>query len=127
VRLQELLKEVACRGIVFELVFEIAFELAECRERLKVVALKGTITDAIRQALGQNKDAILSTMPYVLGGGCTSWKGSRFWVSVYAAIICATCHPPANHSLVEEWVDVSLVNRHAVPYETTPDLKKTIK
>ena len=55
-RLQELLKEVVCRGIVFE--------LAAGGERLKIVAPKGTITDAIRQELVRYKAAILSLLRY---------------------------------------------------------------
>ncbi len=96
-RLQGLLKEVACRGI--------ALELAGGGECLKVVAPKGTITIEIRQALGRYKEAILSMMRYGLAGGCTCCKDSQFWVSAYSVVICATCHLPADPSLVAEWIE----------------------
>lgn len=95
--LRELLKEVACRGIVFE--------MAGGGECLKIVAPKGTITDAIRQALVRYKEAILSLLRYGRAGGCNCCKNSRFWVSVYAVVICATCHPSADSSLVAEWIE----------------------
>ena len=96
-RLQELLKEVACRGIVLE--------PAGGGERLKIVAPKGTITLEIRQALGRYKEAILTMMRYGLAGGCMCCKGILFWVSMHAVVICVACHPPANRSLAIEWIE----------------------
>jgi hypothetical protein len=34
---------------------------------------------------------------------CHSWI---YWVSVHGAVVCATCHPPANLSLVAHWYSV---------------------
>ncbi len=31
---------------------------------------------------------------------CNSWL---YWVSVYGAVVCVTCHPPANRELVKTW------------------------
>jgi hypothetical protein len=31
---------------------------------------------------------------------CNSWL---YWVSVYGAVVCVTCHPPANRDLVKTW------------------------
>ena len=95
--LQELRKEAAGLGIVFE--------LAGGGERVKIVAPKGTITAEIRQALGRYKEVILILLRLRRAGGCRCCKGSRFWMSVHAVVICATCHPPADSSLAVEWVE----------------------
>jgi hypothetical protein len=34
---------------------------------------------------------------------CYACHARLFWVSVYGAVICARCHPPANRGLVREW------------------------
>jgi hypothetical protein len=31
---------------------------------------------------------------------CNSWL---YWVSVYGAVVCAGCHPPASRDLVRAW------------------------
>jgi hypothetical protein len=31
--------------------------------------------------------------------------GHRFWVSVHGITVCATCHPPADPTLVAEWIE----------------------
>jgi len=31
---------------------------------------------------------------------CNSWL---YWVSVHGAVVCVTCHPPANRDLVKTW------------------------
>jgi hypothetical protein len=36
-------------------------------------------------------------------GRCYACKGWLFWVSIYGAVRCAACHPPANPSLVRRW------------------------
>ena len=96
-RLQELLKEATCLGIIFI--------LADGGERLKIKAPKGTITDEIRQALGRERAAIWTLLRSRRAGCCACCKDSRFWMSVHAVVICATCHPPADSSLAVEWVE----------------------
>lgn len=39
---------------------------------------------------------------------CCSCGGARQWKSVHGAVVCATCHPPADPSLVSEWIDPRL-------------------
>lgn len=38
-------------------------------------------------------------------GTCYCCKGSRWWLSVYGVLVCATCHPPAVPELVSRWID----------------------
>jgi hypothetical protein len=33
-------------------------------------------------------------------GGCYTCGGTRRWRSIYGALLCATCHPPADAALV---------------------------
>ena len=40
------------------------------------------------------------------GGPCFTCRSTRRWLSVYGAVICGTCHPPADPSLVVRWVRV---------------------
>jgi len=112
--LQELLKELVCRGVIFE--------LASGGERLKIVAPKGTITDEIRQVLGMHKEAILSLQRYRRDGGCYCCKGSRFWLSTQRTVICGACHPPAAPSLVAEWIELmelTVTPSYGKPQQTT--------
>lgn len=37
---------------------------------------------------------------------CYACKGIRFWKSVHNLVSCATCHPPADPSLVTEWNEI---------------------
>jgi hypothetical protein len=34
---------------------------------------------------------------------CRACKSDVFWLSVYGAAICSTCHPPANPGIVRAW------------------------
>jgi hypothetical protein len=43
---------------------------------------------------------VRSILPTRRCRACNSWL---FWVSVYGAVACATCHPPASRSLVKSW------------------------
>ncbi len=36
---------------------------------------------------------------------CYACKSSRFWRSIHGSVVCAVCHPPADPSLVLEWID----------------------
>jgi hypothetical protein len=38
-------------------------------------------------------------------GSCYACGGSRWWLSVHGALVCATCHPPAVPELVARWVE----------------------
>ncbi|MBC7105471.1 MAG: hypothetical protein H5T97_06010 [Firmicutes bacterium] len=38
-------------------------------------------------------------------GTCFACGGSRWWVSVRGAVVCGTCHPPPDPSLVARWVE----------------------
>ncbi len=35
---------------------------------------------------------------------CYCCRRQRFWRSIYDVVICATCHPPADPSLVTKWI-----------------------
>jgi hypothetical protein len=37
-------------------------------------------------------------------GTCWTCGGSRWWASVHGALVCATCHSPADPFLVARWV-----------------------
>jgi hypothetical protein len=39
------------------------------------------------------------------GGPCFACHSTRRWVSIYMAVICPTCHPPADPALVREWIE----------------------
>ena len=36
---------------------------------------------------------------------CYACRTSSFWRSIHDPVVCAVCHPPADPSLVEEWID----------------------
>ena len=38
---------------------------------------------------------------------CPCCKGARRWRSVYGAVVCARCHPPADAALVASWESVA--------------------
>jgi hypothetical protein len=38
--------------------------------------------------------------PFERCRACRSWL---FWVSIHGAVMCSTCHPPANPDLVRRW------------------------
>ena len=38
---------------------------------------------------------------------CYACRGSRFWRSTYGEIVCGRCHPPADASLVLEWIGLA--------------------
>jgi hypothetical protein len=39
---------------------------------------------------------------------CRSCYGTRRWRSVYGAVVCVRCHPPASPTLVAGWEDIPL-------------------
>jgi hypothetical protein len=41
------------------------------------------------------------------GGPCFACRSTRRWRSIYGAVICAECHPPAAPELVAEWIEMS--------------------
>ncbi len=41
-------------------------------------------------------------------GPCYCCHRTRFWLSVYGVMICATCHPPAVETLVVRWLDLGV-------------------
>ena len=40
------------------------------------------------------------------GGPCYACRSTRRWLSVYGAVICGECHPPASLELVERWIEI---------------------
>jgi hypothetical protein len=40
------------------------------------------------------------------GGPCYACRSTRRWLSVYGAVICGECHPPASLGLVERWIEI---------------------
>lgn len=39
------------------------------------------------------------------GGPCFACHSTRRWLSVYGAIICGECHPPADACFVMRWIE----------------------
>jgi amino acid transporter len=83
----------------------IIFSMGSMDARLRVVAPSGTVTPELRSAVERYKYALLTWLRHRTSGGCRSCNGTRFWLSIHCAFICATCHPPAHQSIVVEWVD----------------------
>lgn len=50
--------------------------------------------------LGQRAEEVFFQHP----GPCPTCGGREWWISVYHVRICAMCHPPADKSLVAEWI-----------------------
>jgi hypothetical protein len=52
---------------------------------------------------------LLAKLPYAVrrvdGGPCFACHSTRRWLSVYGAVICGECHPPASLELVERWIE----------------------
>lgn len=46
-------------------------------------------------------------------GTCYCCKGSRWWLSRYGVLVCATCHPPPVPELVARYVDAEEAARFA--------------
>jgi hypothetical protein len=42
-----------------------------------------------------------------IAGACSCCHSLKFWLSVNDRIVCGVCHPPANSSLVKEWLEVT--------------------
>jgi hypothetical protein len=63
-------------------------------------------TSDARQTLQHEAQAI----PYQAGtpGACYACGTTRRWRSVYSAVVCAKCHPPASPKLVAAWEDVAM-------------------
>jgi hypothetical protein len=70
------------------------------QEPFSLRAMPLPISDA-RQTLQPDTQA----MPYRAGtpGTCYACGGTRRWRSVYGAVVCARCHPPADVALVAGW------------------------
>lgn len=37
-------------------------------------------------------------------GACSCCLTARFWESIHGAVVCGTCHPPADAALVRRWL-----------------------
>jgi hypothetical protein len=61
-----------------------------------LTSMKPEVLAVLREAADEN---LLATVH------CYACRGDRFWKSVYVAIDCATCHPPADTRLVAVWSD----------------------
>lgn len=38
------------------------------------------------------------------GTACFACQSPRRWVSIHGTVVCGTCHPPVDDSLVKEWI-----------------------
>lgn len=96
-------------------------------DKLRVDAPKGVLTDELWSLIRAHKaellrllsageagqvEAVSSPAPRITlalslqpDGTCWCCKGSRWWLSVYGVLVCATCHPPAVPELVARWLD----------------------
>ena len=99
-------------------------------DTLRVLDPHHALSDAIRQAIRTHKAAILallthpaptsteqrpgqtpelpqaarqSTPSWERPGACYACGTTRRWRSVYGAVVCAECHPPADAALVAAW------------------------
>ncbi len=54
----------------------------------------------LRKASG--KVRAVSPIP---SGACRACGKSRYWLSVHDTLICGICHPPADSSLIVEWLE----------------------
>jgi hypothetical protein len=59
----------------------------------------GAVLDAVEQVVHPSKGSGLPIQP----GACYRCGGTRRWRSIYGALLCATCHPPADAALVAVW------------------------
>jgi hypothetical protein len=97
----DLLRDLKRRGVI----------LSIRGDKLHVDAPAGCLTATDRKALAANKHGLMELIanlelrgrPF---GGCPYRTHRRFWISVYGKITCAICHPPAQESAVEKWLDV---------------------
>jgi len=48
-------------------------------------------------------DADLTHLSTAKTGACFACQSTRTWTSIYGAVLCGTCHPPASPHLVREW------------------------
>lgn len=67
-----------------------------------IEGIKGTEggpgTEAAAEASAQNSPDLAT---------CPCCQSNRFWKSIHAKAICATCHPPAAKDLVAEWLGLT--------------------
>jgi hypothetical protein len=114
-------------AVLLQKLREIGCELRPEGDRLRVRAPAGVLTDELRSLIREHKAELLrllsagsrgqeearpspaSGIALALSlqddGTCYCCKGSRWWLSRYGVLMCATCHPPAALELVARWVD----------------------
>ncbi len=80
--------------------------LGKSRDRLRVSAPAGALSPNLREAVSQQKWSLLALLERRPEGACYACYGTRYWLSVYHALICGNCHPPADLCLVAEWIEV---------------------
>ena len=105
---------------------EIGCELRPDGDRLRVRAPAGVLTEDLRAAIREHKVELLRLLsageagrvearcppaPRITlalslqrDGRCYCCKGSRWWLSRYGVLVCATCHPPVVPEMVARWV-----------------------
>lgn len=114
--LSDLLAELKRRGIILR---------PEGTDAIRYRAPAGAMTEELRSLIREHKAELLGLLSaggsgqgearaIAVGitllslqpdGTCYCCKGSRWWLSRYGVLICATCHPPAVASIVARWVD----------------------
>jgi len=93
----ELVKGATRRGIVLA--------VAGGGRHLRIRAPKGMVTPELRAELTQHKMAVLAWLCKRREGACFACKSTHFWLSVHGSLVCGVCHPPADPSLVSEWIE----------------------
>ncbi|MDI6871231.1 MAG: hypothetical protein QME79_07720 [Bacillota bacterium] len=115
---------------LFRKLREAGCELRAEGERLKVRAPKGFLTPDLRALIEQHKPELLRLLSPARGarpvslpaslwwdGMCLACGAGQWWLSIYGALICATCHRPAATWLVERLVGQDEAARLALARE----------
>ncbi len=84
----------------------VVLSIGRGRKRLHVSAPVGALSSELREVLRRQKWSLLALLERRPEGACYICSGTRYWLSVYHALVCGICHPPADPSLVAEWIEL---------------------
>lgn len=83
----------------------------------------------VRLASAEDIEAAATDRP---AASCFACGSTEHWISIHGAIVCVTCHPPVQPSLVKAWVgpddgdgddhadDDTVINGDAEPFDVGP-------
>jgi hypothetical protein len=91
--------------------FENAAHALECGPKVPEVPVSQTYKSPVAQqtcgspfdAIAQAEHALRTTLPMMAPDACYACGTTRRWRSVYSAVVCGTCHSPADQALVAGW------------------------